>query len=180
MKATPSQLSFKTSPQIQVARCSEAASPSSRRLHRSHNFGVPSIVLPPKLLPRCWLIQVSDIFPRPQRTLPFGILALTMLDLSAPSPIQPVAKPPIVFKLPGMKPEICLNVLGQEYYADSILLKVRSGFFRTFLDSADKETSVVLATEAKSTRKFRYEWVTKVDEDGSWQLISAPTAHEVR
>ncbi|PMD38337.1 hypothetical protein L207DRAFT_585240 [Hyaloscypha variabilis F] len=101
-----------------------------------------------------------------------------MSDPPTPPAVQTAAKPPIVFKCLGMKPDVCLNVLGQDYHAHSILLKLLSAFFWTFLDSADKETSVMQASEAKLTSKFRYEWITKVDEDGSWHMISAPSTHQ--
>jgi hypothetical protein len=91
-----------------------------------------------------------------------------MSEPPTPPAVQTAAKPPIVYRCLGMKPDVCLNVLGQDYHAHSILLKLLSAFFWTFLDSADKETSVMQASEAKLTSKFRDERVTKVDEDGSF------------
>jgi hypothetical protein len=85
---------------------------------------------------------------------------------------------PIAFKLPGLKPDICLKVFDQEYHADSILIKLHSAFFRTFLDSPDKIVSTD-AAEANPPRGFQYEWATKVDEGGSWQLIAAPAIMQV-
>lgn len=84
----------------------------------------------------------------------------------------------IVFKWPGLKPDICLKVFDQEYHAHSVLLKLHSAFFRTFLYSPDKQPSIE-ASEAKLPPGFRYEWVTEVDEDGTWHLVWASATQKV-
>jgi hypothetical protein len=45
-------------------------------------------------------------------------------------------KKPIAFKSAGMKPDIYFKVFDQEFYVTSMVLKLHSGFFRTFLDPA--------------------------------------------
>ncbi len=67
---------------------------------------------------------------------------------------------PIVFVSPGGTPDTSLTVFGQEFHAESVVLRLHSGFFRTFL-TAKAETS---------TSKFKYEYVSKVDKDGTWGL----------
>jgi hypothetical protein len=45
---------------------------------------------------------------------------------------------------------------------------VYSAFFSKFLDSPDKES-----TKNNLNGSFRYEWVSKVDEDADWHFVSA-------
>jgi hypothetical protein len=75
---------------------------------------------------------------------------------------EPEKKQPIVFKRPGMKVDISLEDFRQEYHAHSILLKLHSTFFRSFLDSPDKTNA-----KKKPAFGFRHEWITRVDADGS-------------
>ncbi|KAE8450679.1 hypothetical protein EG329_006024 [Mollisiaceae sp. DMI_Dod_QoI] len=51
-----------------------------------------------------------------------------------------------------------------------MILKMRSAFFRKFLDSPGK---LVSSDTSGSKKDFKYEWVTKVDEDGTWGLVAA-------
>ena len=67
------------------------------------------------------------------------------------------ALPPVVFKWPGLSPDICLKVFYQEYHVRSVLLKLHSAFFRAFLDSPDKQSS-----EKALAHGFQYEGVTEV------------------
>ena len=76
------------------------------------------------------------------------------------------SKEPIVFKSPGLKPDVRLTVFDQEFHVHSTLLKLYSAFFRTYLDSADK-------APAPSSAVFRYEYVSVIDEDGTWGLEAA-------
>ncbi|KAK2625513.1 hypothetical protein QTJ16_004825 [Diplocarpon rosae] len=100
---------------------------------------------------------------------------------------------PIIFSTPGLKPDTLLVVLGQEFHVHSLLLKLHSAFFRKFLDSPDKticsaSTGSVenAAPRAPSSFTFSglpggspiYEWVTKIDEDGTWQLVSKSPNNE--
>jgi hypothetical protein len=80
---------------------------------------------------------------------------------------EPENKPPITFKIRGLDLDTKLTVFSQEFHVHSAVLKVNSIFFRTFLDSVDKENSIV-----STAGKFKYEWVTKIDEDGKgWHLV---------
>ncbi|TVY46253.1 hypothetical protein LOCC1_G004348 [Lachnellula occidentalis] len=83
---------------------------------------------------------------------------------------QPQA-PPIIFTRPGLVPDVCLKVFHQPFHLHSAALKLKSVFFCKFLDSPDK-----LASSGHSAALFKYDWVTKIDEDGTWQLVcsSAP------
>lgn len=75
---------------------------------------------------------------------------------------------PIVFAIRG-KPDTCLMVFGQQFHVSSAILKLYSDFFNTFLDSPDKSD-----TGGAPNTKFKYNWVTKVDEDGEgWMLTSS-------
>ncbi|KAL3425287.1 hypothetical protein PVAG01_02078 [Phlyctema vagabunda] len=53
-----------------------------------------------------------------------------------------------------------------EFHVHSIILKLHSAFFRRFLDSPDK-------IPAPNSAAFRYDWVSKIDGDGSWGLVAA-------
>lgn len=44
------------------------------------------------------------------------------------------SKPPIVFESPGLKADLYLKVFNQEFHVTSAVLKLYSGFFRTFLE----------------------------------------------
>lgn len=70
------------------------------------------------------------------------------------------------YSLPGSEPDVRLKVFDVvEFHVHSVLLKMHSAFFRAFLDSPEK--IVPASTE------FKYEWVTKFDNDGSWHLVAA-------
>ncbi|TVY78168.1 hypothetical protein LSUE1_G004189 [Lachnellula suecica] len=73
---------------------------------------------------------------------------------------------PIVLQGYGLKPDTQLEVFGQEFHVVSSALKMHSAFFAKFLDSADKMPAVA------PNSKFKYNWVTKVDADGTgWGLV---------
>lgn len=72
----------------------------------------------------------------------------------------------MVFALPGLETDTRLEVFGVEVHVSSIIPKLGSKYFRKFLDSADK-----VAPPASSP--FRYEYVTVVDDDGTWGLEAA-------
>ncbi|TVY21117.1 hypothetical protein LARI1_G001972 [Lachnellula arida] len=88
------------------------------------------------------------------------------------------------FSSPVQAPDIRLNVLGiNEFHTHSFLLKHHSAFFRTFLDSPDKQHGDKLRNPEEITdverragkvTGFRYEWVTQIDTDGKgWHLVAA-------
>lgn len=111
----------------------------------------------------------------------------------------PAAPPPIVFQSPGIQPDVRLKVFNTEFHVHSTILKLYSAFFRKFLDSPDKaQVTAEPANLSISTRmpiaptRFKYEWVTKMDDDISeeeqttndaigWYLvaITVAAAHEV-
>ncbi|KAI9716927.1 MAG: hypothetical protein M1812_005076 [Candelaria pacifica] len=68
--------------------------------------------------------------------------------------------PPIVFVSPGGTLDTCLTVFGQEFHAESVVLRQHSGFFRTFLSLESEPSSA----------EFKYEYVSKIDKDGTWGL----------
>jgi hypothetical protein len=74
---------------------------------------------------------------------------------------------PIIFQSPGLKADVRLVVLDQEFHVHSVLLKLHWAFFRKFLDSPDK-----ISTISGSASGIHYEWLTKVDDDGTWHLIA--------
>ncbi|TVY93029.1 hypothetical protein LAWI1_G004291, partial [Lachnellula willkommii] len=81
------------------------------------------------------------------------------------------AREPVKFLMPNFTPDTRLRVFGQDFHVHSSYLKLHSAFFRKFLDSPEKE---IVATSSG----FRYEWVTKVDEDGTWSLVWAGSAEK--
>lgn len=76
---------------------------------------------------------------------------------------SPAGLPPIVFTSPGLKADVRINALGQDYHVHSIILKLYSAFFRRFLDSPDKELPPILAS-------FRYEYSSVLDDDAAADL----------
>jgi len=76
---------------------------------------------------------------------------------------------PIIFA-PHVQTDTLLRVFGQEFHVHSIILKIHSHFFATFMDSGDKVAGT------STNPKFKYEWVSEVDEDGKdWSLVCAVT-----
>jgi hypothetical protein len=111
--------------------------------------------------------------------------------------VESLPKSPIVFQLPGLKPDVSLKVFDDEFYVHPIVLKLHSAFFRKFLDSANKADSSstngavnfyasnsasdgTTPPESSVTRPsivfgdFKYKWVTKIDkgEEDKWHLVS--------
>lgn len=70
---------------------------------------------------------------------------------------------PIIFVSPGGTPDTCLTVFGQDFHAESAVLRLHSGFFRTFL------------IKPSETPHFKYEYASKMDKDGSWGLQQKST-----
>ena len=71
--------------------------------------------------------------------------------------------PPIKFISPGFTADTCINVFGQDYHVNSMILKLHSSYFRKFLDSADKPN-------APATAIFKYNYGTVVDADDIWAV----------
>jgi hypothetical protein len=89
---------------------------------------------------------------------------------------KPTTPGPIIFKARGLNVDVRLRAFETEFQVHSVILKIHSAFFFKFLDSADKTTTLANATPVGG---FKYEWVTKVDEDGSWALVAKVKANEV-
>ncbi|CAG8959314.1 hypothetical protein HYFRA_00013084 [Hymenoscyphus fraxineus] len=95
-------------------------------------------------------------------------------------------KTPIIFQAPGLQPDIRLKVFDNEFIAHSQILKLYSAFFRKFLDSPDKQLNHDVQAHDRSrgmdghvdNGKFKYEWVTEVDDDGTWSLVAASNASQ--
>ncbi|QSZ36366.1 hypothetical protein DSL72_006242 [Monilinia vaccinii-corymbosi] len=69
------------------------------------------------------------------------------------------------FIFPGQTPDTRFILFGEtEIHAHPIILKARSAFFRKFLDSPDAQPAEELAA-------FQYEWVSEIEEDGTWHLV---------
>jgi len=88
------------------------------------------------------------------------------MTLAAMEMDQVIDKKPLVFFLRGKQPDVRLRVFDDEYHVHSQTLKDCSAYFYKFLDSPEKQGRV------SSTFRFKYEWVTRVDDDGSWSLES--------
>jgi hypothetical protein len=77
----------------------------------------------------------------------------------------PTGRKIVKFNAGSLNPDMRLKVFTTtEYHVHSAILKIHSGFFRKFLDSPDKFVP--------ASAEFTYEWVTKIDDDGSWHLIA--------
>jgi hypothetical protein len=71
---------------------------------------------------------------------------------------------PVVFQLATHAPDVNLKVFDDlELHAHSTILQKHSAFFRTFMDSPDKQVPL--------TGEWKYEWVSVVDDDGTWSLV---------
>ncbi|KAI9648199.1 hypothetical protein NHQ30_002831 [Ciborinia camelliae] len=71
-----------------------------------------------------------------------------------------------IFSLPdNQTPDTRFVLFGEtEIQLHSVILKLHSEFFRKFLDSPDKKP-------AEASAKFRYEWVSEIEEDGTWHMV---------
>jgi hypothetical protein len=69
---------------------------------------------------------------------------------------------PIIFTTPDSKPDIRIKVFNKEFHVNSVMLKLKSAFFREFLDP--------LNCPQRSSVAFKYEWFTKIDDAGGWTL----------
>ncbi|KAH7355137.1 hypothetical protein BKA65DRAFT_581836, partial [Rhexocercosporidium sp. MPI-PUGE-AT-0058] len=58
-------------------------------------------------------------------------------------------------------------VFETEYHVNSVILKLHSNYFRRFFDSPDKP-------QRPEGTPFRYEYITVLDEDGTWALEASP------
>jgi hypothetical protein len=102
----------------------------------------------------------------------------TNLEPAKRAKIYPRSRPRITaFKLPGLELDTKLTVFDDEYHVHLIVLKVNSSFFRTFLESADKDGSAASSTTASG--RFKYESFGIIDDDGysgtdvssDWHLV---------
>jgi hypothetical protein len=105
---------------------------------------------------------------------------------STPAKKQKVSRPPVIFKAPGLTPDVRFKVFDEyEFHVHSVVLKLGSAFFRKFFDPANKDGTTVFAGAPNSIlgepgmptsalkSGFQYEWVSKIDDDGTdWHMIS--------
>jgi len=71
-----------------------------------------------------------------------------------------------VFQGRGIAPDVHLVVFGSYLHVHSIVLKMHSQFFYSFLDAPGSAAPIVRTN-------FKYSWITKVLDDGKgWQLVS--------
>ena len=80
------------------------------------------------------------------------------------NPLGPAPKSaPIIFTARGPVVDVRLRCFDTEFHVHSVILKLYSAFFAKFLDSPDKAHP-----QTVPVGRFKYEWVSKVDDDGSW------------
>ncbi|KAF7945861.1 uncharacterized protein EAE97_004899 [Botrytis byssoidea] len=79
---------------------------------------------------------------------------------------------PIIFLARGVKADTRFTVFRQEFHLHSSGLKHHSSYFRTFLDSVDKQP-------ASASALFKYDYRSVVDEDGSWALMPVSDSSEI-
>jgi hypothetical protein len=84
--------------------------------------------------------------------------------------VTPDLRSPVIFTWTGTQPDVRLKVFDDiEFHVHLVVLKARSAFFRKFLDSPDKQNHTNTSSPSK------YEWATKIDDDGAdCHLIAAP------
>ncbi|TVY39026.1 hypothetical protein LSUB1_G004583, partial [Lachnellula subtilissima] len=106
--------------------------------------------------------------PSPINAISRSIKPRQPLRLSTVSTSRKMAtKDPIVFTAPGLGPDMSIEVFKQIFHVNSLVLKVHSEYFRTYLNSPDK------APASSISGTFRYNWVTLVDEDANgWSLTA--------
>ncbi|CZT06610.1 uncharacterized protein RAG0_12292 [Rhynchosporium agropyri] len=75
---------------------------------------------------------------------------------------------PKAFNAPGMKTDVRIRVFDREFHCHSVVLRLYSAFFRTFLDSSDNQS-------ANRESQFRYDYISVMDPDGGWGLEAART-----
>jgi hypothetical protein len=80
---------------------------------------------------------------------------------------DPEPKKPIIFTSPGAQPDVRLRVFDQDFLVCSGLLKIKSAFFRKFLEPSGGNLPA-------TSEEYQYEWYTCVDESDSncWSLSS--------
>ncbi|KAF7919809.1 hypothetical protein BELL_0052g00090 [Botrytis elliptica] len=77
---------------------------------------------------------------------------------------------PIILRQPGFVNDVRLNVFGQVYYAHSVILKLKSKYFRSTFKWGKNH--------ATQSGKFRYDFTSVVDEDGFWLMeLIKPTSN---
>ncbi|KAI9716926.1 MAG: hypothetical protein M1812_005075 [Candelaria pacifica] len=67
---------------------------------------------------------------------------------------------PVAFTIPGGTPDVCMTVFSKEFHAESSILRANSRFFRRFL----------INPRPSENSRFDYDYVSKVDDDGTWGL----------
>ncbi|KAL2063653.1 hypothetical protein VTL71DRAFT_5458 [Oculimacula yallundae] len=92
--------------------------------------------------------------------------------MATPDALPPL---PIVYKSRGVVVDTQLVVFDTTFHLSSTVLKMNSQFFDRYLDSADK------TPQSNAGRIYKYEWVTKVLENGEdWQLVcEGPNASDL-
>jgi hypothetical protein len=84
--------------------------------------------------------------------------SMSAITIHAPNPEV------MIINLPGYEVDTHVKVFNREIHVHSIILKLNSRFFRTFMDSADK-------TPAPASARFKYEYDAVADSDGkTWGL----------
>lgn len=73
--------------------------------------------------------------------------------------------PSTIFAAPGLKPDVFLNVLEEEYHVHSAILKLYSNYFRKTLNGPNKQKG--------SSTGFKYRCTSVVAENRAWELESA-------
>jgi len=79
-----------------------------------------------------------------------------------------------VFNARLLAADVRLRVFDAEFHVHSMILKLHSASFFKYQDSPHK------ARSAPNSGRFKYEWVTEVDDDGTWGLVSGSTNVSVR
>jgi hypothetical protein len=75
---------------------------------------------------------------------------------------------PIIFGIPGEAVDTSIKVFDQEFQVSSMALKMHTMYFQKFLEPSNGAGNKCL------TRRFKYNWYTKIEEDGQWVISSAP------
>ncbi|KAE8442862.1 hypothetical protein EG329_002604 [Mollisiaceae sp. DMI_Dod_QoI] len=71
---------------------------------------------------------------------------------------------PIVFSAQGQpQPDTRLTVFDRQFHVHSMVLKLHSGYFNAFFEPKNEEPA-----PEPAPGQFKYEYITKIDNDGTW------------
>jgi hypothetical protein len=100
---------------------------------------------------------------------PTAVAALnTQLQGPPAKKLKGVPRKPIVFETPGQVADTRVKIFDQEFHVSSTALKMYTMYFQKFMDPSNGIVNKTISS------RFKYNWFTKIEEDGQWVISSAP------